>query len=100
MKIKFRKEIFWDTDPKTIDYQKHAIYVIGKVIKWGNLSDWQELKKIYSTRKIKATVKKLCDLDNKDRNFIHMVYDIPLQQLCTKRQFAQNLSPFYNRSQR
>lgn len=98
IKPKFRSEIFWDTDVRTIDYQKHAHYVIGKVIKWGNFDDWQELKRIYSTKKIKSEIKKISDLDDKDKNFLHIIYNIPLNQLCSTRQSIKKCSPFYLRS--
>lgn len=51
-KPKFRKLIFWDVDYNKIDYKKYPRYVIGKVVQWGNLSDWKELNSFYPKEKI------------------------------------------------
>ena len=34
--IKFRQSLFWDVDPKTIDPQKHARYIIERILELGN----------------------------------------------------------------
>jgi len=98
MKTKINPSIFWDTDIKNIDLQKHSRYIVEKVVKWGNFNDWQELKKLYSKVKIISEIKQISTLSDKDKNFFHLIYNIPLNQLCTKKQLAKKLSPFYNRS--
>ncbi|MBI4050410.1 MAG: hypothetical protein HY396_00320 [Candidatus Doudnabacteria bacterium] len=37
--IRFRRSLFWDVDPKTIDPKKHARYVIERILDFGNDSD-------------------------------------------------------------
>lgn len=34
--MEFRQSLFWDTDPKKIDPQKHAQYIIERVADFGN----------------------------------------------------------------
>ncbi len=34
-KITFRQSLFWDVDPKTIDPDKHAVYVIERILELG-----------------------------------------------------------------
>lgn len=34
--IRFRQSLFWDVDPKTIDPQKHARYIIERILDFGN----------------------------------------------------------------
>lgn len=34
-KIRFRPELFWDVDPKTIDTKKHARYIIERILDYG-----------------------------------------------------------------
>ncbi len=34
--ISFRQSLFWDTDPKKIDAEKNARYVIERVLDFGN----------------------------------------------------------------
>ncbi len=33
--IKFRPELFWDVDPETLDPDKHAEYIIERVLDFG-----------------------------------------------------------------
>lgn len=33
--IKFRQTLFWDVNPKTIDPQKHAKYIIERILEFG-----------------------------------------------------------------
>ena len=37
--IEFRPELFWDVDPKTIDAQKHARYIIERVLELGDVPE-------------------------------------------------------------
>lgn len=34
--IKFRQSLFWDVDVKTIDPKKHAVYIIERIMDFGN----------------------------------------------------------------
>jgi hypothetical protein len=34
--IPFRQSLFWDVDPKTIDVRKHAVYIIERIMDFGN----------------------------------------------------------------
>lgn len=35
-RIAFRQSLFWDVDPKTIDPEKHARYIIERILDFGN----------------------------------------------------------------
>jgi hypothetical protein len=34
--MNFRQTLFWDVDPKTIDPEKHAKYIIERILDFGN----------------------------------------------------------------
>ena len=34
--MKFRQSLFWDTDPKKIDKEKNARYIIERILDLGN----------------------------------------------------------------
>ncbi|MBU4351147.1 hypothetical protein L6250_03165 [Candidatus Parcubacteria bacterium] len=44
--IKFRSSLFWDVDPKTIDFKKHRRYIIERILDFGNDNEarwmWRE----------------------------------------------------------
>lgn len=63
----FRQALFWDVDPKTIDPEKHAVYIIERVLDFGNKNDsmpktnkasWEEIKK-YFQREVPRIAKNL-----------------------------------------
>ena len=46
-KPKFDKRIFWDVDFESLDYDKEAYWIIGRVFEWGKLSDLKNLLSFY-----------------------------------------------------
>lgn len=34
--MEFREALFWDVDPKDIDEEKHAVYIIERIMEFGN----------------------------------------------------------------
>ena len=52
-----RQSLFWDVDPKTIDPQKHAKYVIERILDFGKDKEVRWLVHYYSPGKIKIVVK-------------------------------------------
>lgn len=47
--MRFRRSLFWDVDPKTIDTRKHARYIIERILDLGNAEDikwmWRHYRK-------------------------------------------------------
>ena len=41
---KFSKHLFWDVDISTIEIKKHSKFIIRKVLQYGSIEDWNELK--------------------------------------------------------
>lgn len=76
----FSKALFWDIDIKELDYEKHARYIIERVLTRGNWSDWQKLKAHYGLKKISDEAMKIRYLDNKTFNFIHTLFNIPKEK--------------------
>lgn len=54
--IKFRPELFWDVDTKTIDPQKHAKYIIERVLEFGYDNEVSWVWRFYSKDLISETV--------------------------------------------
>ncbi len=54
--ISFRPALFWDTDPNKLDIQKHAKYIIERIMDFGNDDEVRWMKKQYP----KATLAKVC----------------------------------------
>ena len=54
--MKFRQELFWDTDPKTIDIKKNARYVIERILELGEPDEIRWLFHMYSKEEIKRVM--------------------------------------------
>ena len=72
--IKFRPELFWDVDPKTIDPQKHAKYIIERVLDLGGLEEMRWLADYYPRGLIENTVKQSRVIGNKSKVLWSLVF--------------------------
>jgi hypothetical protein len=56
--MKFRQALFWDTNPKKIDPEKNAQYVIERILDLGNDKEVRWLWNFYDKALLKKTVEK------------------------------------------
>ncbi|TSC70303.1 MAG: Uncharacterized protein G01um101470_849 [Parcubacteria group bacterium Gr01-1014_70] len=54
--IKFRQSLFWDVDPKTIDPEKNAKYIIERILEFGNDDEVRWMWSYYTHSIIKDRV--------------------------------------------
>jgi hypothetical protein len=45
--IQFRQALFWDTDPKKLDINKHAKYIIERIMDFGNDEEVRWMRQQY-----------------------------------------------------
>ncbi|MDO4224901.1 MAG: hypothetical protein Q4C75_03305 [Bergeyella zoohelcum] len=88
----FSSHLFWDVDLAEINIEKHRNFLIGRVIEYGFLKDWQLLKSLYGIEEIKKTSIELRSLDAVSLAFLSTIFQIPINQFrCYKhRQSVQN----------
>ncbi len=46
--MKFRQNLFWDTNPQQLNTRKHATYIIERIMDFGKDSEVRWMKKTYS----------------------------------------------------
>lgn len=51
--IQLSKVIFWDVDYDRINWAEKARFVIGRVLMYGSVADWQAIKSFYGLERIK-----------------------------------------------
>jgi len=56
--MKFRQSLFWDVDPKKIDVEKNAQYVIERIFDFGNDKEVRWLWNFYDKTLLKNVVEK------------------------------------------
>lgn len=70
----FRRSLFWDVDPKTIDPEKHAEYIIERVLDFGDAHEVRWMAGYYPNRLIKKVVRESRVLHDKSRNLWELVF--------------------------
>lgn len=97
-KINLNKTLFWDVDFKALDYKKDAHFIIGRVLNYGDIEDWQEIKRVYGLRKIKEEAVKINYINKKSINFWSNILDISPQRFkCTKKLSTKKQNVFLKR---
>jgi hypothetical protein len=87
------KQAFWDVNMDTIDYKKHARYVMEKVIDRGSFEDFIALRKYYGDEKIKKEIVNVNWIGDKEIYFCCAIFDLELKDFkCyTKKQLNPEL---------
>lgn len=93
--MQLSNHLFWDVNHQSIDYNKHARFVIERVVLFGRLIDWKELKAFYGLTKIKQEVIQLRTLDLKTLNFLSLVLNEPRENFRCYEQI-QSASKHWN----
>ena len=81
----FSSGLFWDVDQETLDMDRHAKYVVGRVLDVGTLQDWRLLCRRYTLSGILAVARQLRSLDEKSLAFLSVVGQVPREKFrcCT-----------------
>ncbi|HLF45551.1 MAG TPA: hypothetical protein VI548_03960 [Chitinophagaceae bacterium] len=61
--------LLWEYDLDTFNYQKSYKIVIERVLQLGNLEEWRNMVKYYSTEQILETIDWSAQLDQRDKEF-------------------------------
>ncbi len=96
MKNRFTEAIFWDTNIDNIDVKKHAEYIIERVLNYGRLEDWHELKRLYTLEVILEKARNIKDLHPRSLSFLSLYFDIPKSNFAcyTQKQSRQAHFPY------
>ena len=65
--------LFWDVDKNDIDFDKHATFIIQRVLEYGEFCDWKVILSYYGLDKIVSECKKMRTLDPICLSFISAI---------------------------
>ncbi|MEA1937375.1 MAG: hypothetical protein U9N04_04700, partial [Patescibacteria group bacterium] len=82
---KIDKNLFWDIDFEKLDYKENAIFIIRRVLLFGDKKDYDILKKRYSYEKIKGVALNIDYPDKKNANFLGFIFNFSSNKKCTKK---------------
>lgn len=86
--------LFWDTPAQSIDVERHARWLIQRVLQRGRLSDWQVLLNYYGRERISVEVLKIRTLDQRTLHFLSTGFDLPIAAFRCSTTRPSFLKPF------
>lgn len=72
--------LLWEVDKAQLDAEKHAQFIIGRVVMKGTLNDWFEIKRYYGLERIKAEMLDIRYLDKLTLSFLSVYFNIPKEK--------------------
>lgn len=79
--MKLRKSLFWDTDYERLDWDKHAKYIIERVLHRGTWQEFKDMLAYYGREKITEVVKRLRYIDDRVMHFCKVYFNIALNEM-------------------
>ena len=73
------RQLFWDTNYDTINWEKNYQWIICRVLEYGTMDDWPQMRQHYGDEKIIEAAKSARSLSIKTLHFIHNIFNIPLK---------------------
>jgi len=77
----FSSHLFWDVNRAKLDLEKNKNIIVERVLQRGSRSDLNLLLSYYDKEDLKEIIKQLTWLNEKDRAFVHVFFDIPYNEL-------------------
>ena len=84
------KHLFWDTDPASVDPEKHARKIIERVVTRGRVSDWKSIVAYYGNQRLREEAVKIRSLDAKSLNFLSWILHVPITDFRCYTQLQQS----------
>ncbi|MCJ8210115.1 hypothetical protein MUY27_10375 [Mucilaginibacter sp. RS28] len=75
-KPQLSKQAFWDVDMDKIDYEKHARFVVEKVIDRGSFEDFIAIKTFYGNERIKHEIVNANWIGDKEIYFCCAIFNL------------------------
>lgn len=77
MSLSLRPALFWDTDVKNIDLQKHKASVIERIMLRGQLDEFNAIMQYYGKETVKETMLNARWLDKVTLAFCSTIFETP-----------------------
>lgn len=82
----FLKKYFWDIEFKKLDIQKHKVYVLRRILEYGDEKAVEWMQKNFKKSEIKNALCNYRGYSRKSANFWSIILNIPRKEiLCLKK---------------
>ena len=80
------RHVFWDTDPVSIDPERHGNFVIARVMDRGTLADVRTVWDYYGSERVRTALLQAPSLGIKTISFFANQFDLPREAFRAFRQ--------------
>lgn len=84
--------LFWDTDPGQLDVDRHAAYILTRILERGSWKQWTGARKYYGRQRLTEVLTRVRALDPKAVAFCSVVLGVPQAAFAAHRQSAARRS--------
>ena len=77
------RELFWDVDFETIDYDKHRVWVIGRALNSGRLDEIIRVFEYYGMKEVKRCIVQTTELWKTQEIFWSEILQIPREKFLS-----------------
>jgi hypothetical protein len=77
---KLSSHLFWDVDTDKLNSENNKKFIIGRVLNYGVISDWDYIKNYYGVEIICNIAVTIKDLDPKSVSLISLLSNVPKEQ--------------------
>ena len=86
----YLKQFFWDTNFNNLDYKKHPIYIIERLLEFGDEKAVRWVWQTFSKKQIRETVCTSRVISKKTASFWSLISDIPEREIrCLQPDFQK-----------
>ena len=78
----FVKKYLWGVSSKTLSTQKHAIFIIERILEYGDFDSVFWIDKTYGKQKVAETLKTSVRISPKSANLYSLYYNIPKSEIA------------------
>jgi len=78
--IKDLSPIFWDTNPETLELNKHAKYIIPRVMDYGTIEDAKKIEQYYGRDTIQQVLQEAPYLNKKTISFFAWKFGLSMNE--------------------
>lgn len=81
----FSHNLFWDIDVAELDMQKHASFIVARVLDYGTMKDWLFIKSYYGLERLREIAINIKSMERESLSFIATITKTPQNQFrCYK----------------
>jgi hypothetical protein len=89
-KLTFLKKYFWETDFKSLDLKKDAVYIISRILEYGDIKAVKWLLKNFDKKLIKKVILTQRGFSPKTSNFWRLFFNLNKNKvLCLKKSYLK-----------